>query len=674
MTAVPRFANNASSRAATPITAADPSVQVLPGEGGKFPTVVAPDFFMVTLEDRRTGQIEICKCTSRSGDLLLITRAQEGTVAQGFYQYATVSNRLTAGMMNQLVSAAGVPEAPVDTKTYARKDSAWVETLTKAQIDATDASLQSQVSSNDTDITALQAVDATKEDKANKGIASGYASLDSSARVPAAQLPSYVDDVLEFANLAAFPATGAAGVMYVALDTNKIYRWSGTVYVEMSPSPGTTDAVPEGVTNLYFTVPRAAAAAPVQSVAGRTGVVVLTKADVGLSNVDNTSDANKPVSTAQQTALNLKLDSATAATTYAPIASPTFTGNPKAPTPVARDNDTSIATTAFVQTELVTKVDEAPNDGVQYVRKSLAWAPVSVPPGTAISDTPPVSPQPGQMWWESDTGRLYIWFDDGTTQQWVQVNGPAPVASVVPQGQCYLVTGGGNVILNRENGNQLYINGKNETIPALGVSLAPTGTAVATLYWIYAYMAAGVMTLERDAVNGPVVDAASGFRIKTGDATRTFVGAWASAAAGAWETTLTRGASWFNPKPKTTSTGTFSPSTASNSYVELSTSLRVDAITLGSREVRLTYQATVQCSVSTADIFTTIGVDGVSGVLAGARVARVNGTPGSAQLPQTICGSYIAGEGKHFYTPVGTVSATNTGTWGGSWMEVTILG
>ena len=52
----------------------------------------------------------------------------------------------------------------------------------------------------------------------------------------------------------------------------------------------------------------------------------ITKSDVGLANVDNTTDANKPISTAAQTALDLKLASATAATTYAPIASPTFTG------------------------------------------------------------------------------------------------------------------------------------------------------------------------------------------------------------------------------------------------------------------------------------------------------------------------------------------------------------
>ena len=97
---------------------------------------------------------------------------------------------------------------------------------------------------------------ALKEDKTNKGVANGYASLDAGSKVPASQLPSYVDDVLEFANLAAFPGTGSTGIIYVALDTNKIYRWSGSVYVEISPSPGSTDAVPEGSTNLYFIRPR----------------------------------------------------------------------------------------------------------------------------------------------------------------------------------------------------------------------------------------------------------------------------------------------------------------------------------------------------------------------------------------------------------------------------------
>lgn len=55
-------------------------------------------------------------------------------------------------------------------------------------------------------------------------------------KVPAAQLPSCVDDVLEYEDRAHFPATGEAGKIYVALDTNKTYRWSGSDYVEISES------------------------------------------------------------------------------------------------------------------------------------------------------------------------------------------------------------------------------------------------------------------------------------------------------------------------------------------------------------------------------------------------------------------------------------------------------
>lgn len=108
--------------------------------------------------------------------------------------------------------------------------------------------------------TAAQGNDARitgAEQTANKGVANGYASLNSSTRVPTAQLGS-----------------GTA-------DTTTYLRGDGS----------------------WTTTP----AAPVTSVAGKTGVVTLVKGDVGLANVDNTSDANKPVSTAQQTALDGKV-------------------------------------------------------------------------------------------------------------------------------------------------------------------------------------------------------------------------------------------------------------------------------------------------------------------------------------------------------------------------------
>ena len=55
-------------------------------------------------------------------------------------------------------------------------------------------------------------------------------------KVPANQLPSYVDDVLEYDSVSAFPSTGEDGKIYVVKDTNKTYRWGGTQYVEISPS------------------------------------------------------------------------------------------------------------------------------------------------------------------------------------------------------------------------------------------------------------------------------------------------------------------------------------------------------------------------------------------------------------------------------------------------------
>lgn len=120
-----------------------------------------------------------------------------------------------------------------------------------------------------------------------KGAANGVATLGADGLVPTAQLPSYVDDVIEaYTRAGATPLSsswlsltsgGAAltpetGKIYIILSTgeyqNKQYRWSGSIYVLCNPSD-------------------------VQSVNGHTGVVVLTKSDLSLGNVDNTSDATK---------------------------------------------------------------------------------------------------------------------------------------------------------------------------------------------------------------------------------------------------------------------------------------------------------------------------------------------------------------------------------------------
>ena len=127
---------------------------------------------------------------------------------------------------------------------------------------------------------------ATKQSTSEKGQPNGYASLDSGGKVPIAQLPSYVDDVLEFANLASFPATGSASVIYVALDTNLTYRWSGSAYVEISPSL----ALGETAETAYRGDRGKTAYDHSQLTSGNPHNV--TKADIGLDNVINPNAYN----------------------------------------------------------------------------------------------------------------------------------------------------------------------------------------------------------------------------------------------------------------------------------------------------------------------------------------------------------------------------------------------
>lgn len=116
-----------------------------------------------------------------------------------------------------------------------------------------------------------------------KGAANGVAELDSAGKVLTNQLPSFVDDVLEYNSMSAFPATGETGKIYVAKDTNKTYRWSGTAYVEISPSL----ALGETSSTAYRGDRGKTAYDHSQLTSGNPHNV--TKSDVGLGNVPNVS-------------------------------------------------------------------------------------------------------------------------------------------------------------------------------------------------------------------------------------------------------------------------------------------------------------------------------------------------------------------------------------------------
>ena len=155
--------------------------------------------------------------------------------------------------------------------------------------------------------------------KNTAGKAGGLAQLDSGGKVPSSQLPAYVDDVLEYDNKTAFPESGQDGVIYVAEDTNLTYRWSGTAYVEISPSlalgetsstayPGNKGKANADAIALLRSDLDNSTQNFVNHKNNKQNPHGVTASQVGLGNVDNTSDANKPISTATQTALNNKLD------------------------------------------------------------------------------------------------------------------------------------------------------------------------------------------------------------------------------------------------------------------------------------------------------------------------------------------------------------------------------
>jgi hypothetical protein len=146
---------------------------------------------------------------------------------------------------------------------------------------------------------ALNELDIEKIATSQIGVANGVCPLDATTKISSIYLPSFVDDVLEFANLAAFPATGESGKIYVALDTNLTYRWSGSAYIEISASP-------------------------VTSVFTRTGNVVAQNGDYTASQITNTPSGDISSLTVQN-AIN-ELDTEKVSTTRQVIAGAGLSG------------------------------------------------------------------------------------------------------------------------------------------------------------------------------------------------------------------------------------------------------------------------------------------------------------------------------------------------------------
>src|SRR5262245_49027820 len=202
-------------------------------------------------------------------------------------------------------------------------------------------------------------------------------------------------------------ATNAAiGDMYLDNASGQVWTWDGTAWV----NTGTDITGPQGSPDTAAQV-----------------LAKLVTVDGSGSNLDaDLLDGHDTAYFATASALALNADTATTVTSVTGTAPVVSSGGltPAISMPAATTSVNGYLTFANWNT-FNAKVPEAPNDGTQYVRMNQAWSPVSVPPGTVISDTPPGSPAVGQMWFQSSTGNTFIWYGppaDPDSSQWVQIN------------------------------------------------------------------------------------------------------------------------------------------------------------------------------------------------------------------------------------------------------------
>jgi hypothetical protein len=302
------FANNATSRLAYDTPRGSSTVTVEPGFGVLFPTPnpATGYFFMVTLEDRRTSQVEICKCTERNGDVLTVLRGQENTLAQDFFIGATVSNRLTAGTL-------------IAFQDHVNNAAGWSRTEADDRFVNVDG---------DTMLGSL------------------YLNADPTQDMHAANR-RYVDDGLATkAPLDHVHPISEVIDLQAELDEK----------IEEAPSDGSPYA---------------------RQSAG--WVITITKTEY-----DNTT-----------LIIDGRLDSLESRLDYL--------------------EDFVTATT----------IGDAPLDGEFYGRQSGSWERLpSTYSGVLIADNPPIVQYPGYLWWDSNSGIMYLRVHDVDSAQWVQVNNP----------------------------------------------------------------------------------------------------------------------------------------------------------------------------------------------------------------------------------------------------------
>jgi hypothetical protein len=240
-----------------------------------------------------------------------------------------------------------------------------------------------------------------------------------------------------------------------------------------------------------------------------------------------------------------------------------------------------------------------------------------------------------------------------------------------PMGQCVLAKSGSNLVLSQRNGNRLLIDGVNRTIPSAGVTLAPTGLLANTLYYIYAYMSSGVMTLEASPISYSI-ESVYGTAVKSGNAARALVGmAYCKTAATFTDTNTQRLVrSWFNDPGVSGFNGSSTNTAfATAPYAEISSAFRAEFIQWSGEQISL--MGTGVCFDTSAfggTMYLAVAVDSTVSPVGARGIANITNAGYGHQLAASFAGG--VGEGYHYVTLLGGQTGCTAPNYSGTTLGI----
>ncbi len=180
-------------------------------------------------------EFQIYKKLNANGEIVELSVVAERTKHKLHFGTAVYDGSADATIPEATQSASGLLSA-TDKKVLDSLKNLATSSVTGVKGGAEESYRTGQVEITKTNIGLGNVTNDAQVKRSEMGKAGGVATLGTDGKVPSAQLPSYVDDVEEYADKTKFPTQGESGKIYVAQDTNVTYRWSGTGYVEIGSS------------------------------------------------------------------------------------------------------------------------------------------------------------------------------------------------------------------------------------------------------------------------------------------------------------------------------------------------------------------------------------------------------------------------------------------------------